>query len=790
MERCDKKRSRQSKGFTIVEILAVVVILGILAGVAVPMVYRYVDKSKKQSYETMESTVYAGAKNYVLEQNMSLNSCASGYTDIETIGDNFLQDLQYVERLVDPNDKSKQCVYNVYGCEETEAAGDALATYKYKIELKCLDYTGCIVFHEDGTRVDCEMPNDETRGPDCGEQTPSINSWSNVDKLDIKLQCVDTTSGGCEKKVYTYTFTEEKAHQDVVIKDVFGNSTTCSINTYIDRTAPSKPVIDNPYENVWANKNYKIKVSSVDSLSGIKYFEYRYPNSSNEAERNWTQWKNSSKSKGDSTPFTTTDFSIERNEVVEIRACDYAENCSESSQSMIKIDKTKPTCTIVKNIANPNGSNGWYVSDITVSLDTSDVGGSAIAGYDLTTSTTPTYAFNKTASQGETSGVTYYGYVKDNANNVATCSSGVIKIDRTAPSKPVIDNPYENVWANKNYKIKVSSVDSLSGIKYFEYRYPNSSNEAERNWTQWKNSSKSKGDSTPFTTTDFSIERNEVVEIRACDYAENCSESSQSMIKIDKTKPTCTIVKNIANPNGSNGWYVSDITVSLDTSDVGGSAIAGYDLTTSTTPTYAFNKTASQGETSGVTYYGYVKDNANNVGTCSSGVIKVDKTPPSLTFSLSGNVSTATCSDSLSSVTQEKYTKNLSSSSLVHSVTCTNGAGLTSSNSKTYKYNACITGSPNECVGSYVRKWVGNATKTASGSCLCRGASTGHGYPTATGWCTTSGCGCPGSTWVIQNNCSIKYSCSSGTLSGSSCYSTVWDSCATTTNTCVAGYTG
>ncbi|MDD5888750.1 MAG: type II secretion system protein [bacterium] len=595
MKRCDKKRSRQSKGFTIVEILAVVVILGILAGVAVPMVYRYVDKSKKQSYETMESTVYAGAKNYVLEQNMSLNSCASGYTDIETIGDNFLQDLQYVERLVDPNDKSKQCVYNVYGCEETEAAGDALATYKYKIELKCLDYTGCIVFHEDGTRVDCEMPNDETRGPDCGEQTPSINSWSNVDKLDIKLQCVDTTSGGCEKKVYTYTFTEEKAHQDVVIKDVFGNSTTCSINTYIDRTAPSKPVIDNPYENVWANKNYKIKVSSVDSLSGIKYFEYRYPNSSNEAERNWTQWENSSKSKGDSTPFTTTDFSIERNEVVEIRACDYAGNCSESSQSMIKIDKTKPTCTIVKNIANPNGSNGWYVSDINVSLDTSDVGGSAIAGYDLTTSTTPTYAFNKTASQGETSGVTYYGYVKDNANNV---------------------------------------------------------------------------------------------------------------------------------------------------------------------------------------------------GTCSSGVIKVDKTPPSLTFSLSGNVSTATCSDSLSSVTQEKYTKNLSSSSLVHSVTCTNGAGLTSSNSKTYKYNACITGSPNECVGSYVRKWVGNATKTASGSCLCRGANTGHGYPAATGWCTTSGCGCPGDTWVIQNNCSIKYSCSSGTLSGSSCYSTVWDSCATTTNTCVAGYTG
>ena len=468
MKRCDKKRSRQSKGFTIVEILAVVVILGILAGVAVPMVYRYVDKSKKQSYETMESTVYAGAKNYVLEQNMSLNSCASGYTDIETIGDNFLQDLQYVERLVDPNDKSKQCVYNVYGCEETEAAGDALATYKYKIELKCLDYTGCIVFHEDGTRVDCEMPNDETRGPDCGEQTPSINSWSNVDKLDIKLQCVDTTSGGCEKKVYTYTFTEEKAHQDVVIKDVFGNSTTCSINTYIDRTAPSKPVIDNPYENVWANKNYKIKVSSVDSLSGIKYFEYRYPNSSNEAERNWTQWENSSKSKGDSTPFTTTPFSRERSEYVEIRACDYAGNCSEASRSMVKIDKTAPTCSISRNIASPNGSNNWYVSNVVLNMATTDNTSGIVTAvkspvsYELTTSSTPVYAkMNLSVTQTDTKGVTWNGYIRDEAGNASTCSSGSFKVDTVAPTF--------TLSANSSNILLTNPSDAISGVDVNSY---------------------------------------------------------------------------------------------------------------------------------------------------------------------------------------------------------------------------------------------------------------------------------------------------------------------------------
>ena len=103
---------RNKRGFTIVEILGAIVILGVLMGVAIPLVTRYISKGKNLSYETMENTIYYSAKNYVMDENIYLDNCTKGFFDIEQGQDNILSDLQYAEKFVDPNDKNKKCIYN------------------------------------------------------------------------------------------------------------------------------------------------------------------------------------------------------------------------------------------------------------------------------------------------------------------------------------------------------------------------------------------------------------------------------------------------------------------------------------------------------------------------------------------------------------------------------------------------------------------------------------------------------------------------------------------------------
>ena len=69
-------------------------------------------------------------------------------------------------------------------------------------------------------------------------------------------------------------------------------------------------------------------------MSGIAYYQYRYPNSTVSGENQWTTYASSNKS-----PFTTTAFSRQRNEKVEFRICDNAGLCSAPVSTMIQIDR-------------------------------------------------------------------------------------------------------------------------------------------------------------------------------------------------------------------------------------------------------------------------------------------------------------------------------------------------------------------------------------------------------------------------------------------------------------------
>ena len=152
------------------------------------------------------------------------------------------------------------------------------------------------------------------------------------------------------------------------------------------------------------------------------------------------------------------------------------------------------------------------------------------------------------------SNITYEGDTNENASikaitydgtNYSGAGSGtLVKIDNTAPNVPSINNPTNGNWTKDNFSLILSSRDNGIGIKHYQYSYDNAS------WSTYEQSDKE-----TFTTTPFSIERNQEAYIRVCDKLNNCSTSASTMIRIDKTGPNITL--------GTASTTTSSITVPI-----------------------------------------------------------------------------------------------------------------------------------------------------------------------------------------------------------------------------------
>ncbi|MHC5112891.1 MAG: type IV pilin protein [Planctomycetota bacterium] len=76
------------KGFTLIELMAVIVILAILAGVALPKYFDYAQQAKDASVKGTLGGVRAGCANFYA--NAAINGAAAAYptlVELETLGD-------------------------------------------------------------------------------------------------------------------------------------------------------------------------------------------------------------------------------------------------------------------------------------------------------------------------------------------------------------------------------------------------------------------------------------------------------------------------------------------------------------------------------------------------------------------------------------------------------------------------------------------------------------------------------------------------------------------------------
>ena len=109
-----------NKGFSLVEVLAVVVILSVLATIMVPTVSHVINHNKENNYKNVEKSILNAAKMYVSDNryDITVGACdENGIADVTSFSQNkvllsTLSSYLSSEEIINPMDDSKKLDFN------------------------------------------------------------------------------------------------------------------------------------------------------------------------------------------------------------------------------------------------------------------------------------------------------------------------------------------------------------------------------------------------------------------------------------------------------------------------------------------------------------------------------------------------------------------------------------------------------------------------------------------------------------------------------------------------------
>ena len=201
-----------NKGFTLIEILAAITILAIISTIATVAVFRYLDRTRKSSYETMEKSICDAANNYVINEGLE-SDVVEAREDGVTYDAKELMSSKYLENLMDPKNNKKVCSANV-NVRVTDATldDDAIPEYYYFVKLRCKTLYGVVAKSSNGTDVHISYLPTFSTGVYTMRETLNDNFpihyyRGNVDNNNVVFQnfcwkIVRTTSTGGVKLLY------------------------------------------------------------------------------------------------------------------------------------------------------------------------------------------------------------------------------------------------------------------------------------------------------------------------------------------------------------------------------------------------------------------------------------------------------------------------------------------------------------------------------------------------------------------------------------------------------------
>ena len=407
-----KKKLQNRKGFTLIELLVAIVILGIIVVMSIPQISNLIDSNSDRKFEVYEETIRTSGKLYTDSYNQDMfGNNTSGCYDIEyskMVDKKLIKDVNINNATCDGGSQKKTFV-RVY------KSGDI---YRYKVSILCTDknnrstvlYSNTIDGDIAGDTEFCDGKTPDFDGPSLMITTNNADGWLSQNTADFKvgLKISDPYGLAANQEVsYAWTTDPNNISSWTVYK--FNNARDVEqVSADITSTAPKTGNGD--YYLVVSPKvggEYKV----IDALGNFR---------------------------------------------------------TENVQKSFKFDNTAPTCTISVTDGT-KGLNDWYITKPTVTMTYSDARGS-VERYGLINSSTVTYNSKKTAQPGDTTGIKYYGYVKDYAGNTGKCELATIKVDTTAPTKPTSGTlTISGSNASASLPSASGSTDATSGI--MEYRY-------------------------------------------------------------------------------------------------------------------------------------------------------------------------------------------------------------------------------------------------------------------------------------------------------------------------------